>query len=633
MRFILAIIAFVIALALIGIGIAERTVLLPPSSVSVQTTQTTSTPYIYIDSAALLAESGEQTVTFSGSPKVFAAYGRTDDVKAWLNGASYADLTVSTGDDPSLTSTIVTADPAGAANVASGPADPAGSDLWLEEYTADSSMTRTFSLPAGYSLIVADDGTAPAPTTVSISWPLDDSTPLAVPLLLTGAFFLIVGLILLLLGLRHMKKSQGPRRKQPSLPKGKGFSSRTNGIDSNGAESGVRRGRRSITKSIAVLVPTAILSAAVLSGCSTQVLPAAIADTATPAPVSTIAPPTTAPSTGGTSTGVPATGTPNPTDTANPTESGAPTPVPTPDQGPPPVVSEAQLDTILGKVSAVTTAADAASDPNALAARMTGPALDLRTATYTIRKADASYPAQPAIPTGPSSVVLPQATDDWPRTVFTIAENPADPTAAPLSLMMIQDTPRSQYKVYYAIPLQPSTTLPPVAPATVGTSRLANDTKLLSMTPADVGAGYADILAIGSQSPFFDKFDATGDTLRTSVGADYKAATKAALPNTASIDFAKVPGTGQTIALATNQSGAIVATNIRESVTVKPVEAGATVTTQGAVAAASGITTTSKGTEAIYDYQLLFYVPPSGDTSKVTLLGFAQGLLSAKELP
>ncbi|GGF38864.1 hypothetical protein [Subtercola lobariae] len=619
MRFILAIIAFVIALAFIGIGIAERTFLLPPSSVSVETTQTTSTPYVFIDSDALLAESGEQTVTFSGSPKVFAAYGRTDDVKAWLNGASYADLTVNTGSKPSLTSTIVPADPAGAANVASGSVDPAGSDLWLEEYTADSSMTRTFSLPAGYSLIVADDGTAPAPTTVRISWPLDDSTPLAVPFLLTGAIFVVIGLILLLLGLRHMKKSQGPRRKQPTLPKGKRFSSsRTNGI-----ESGVRRGRRSITKSIAVLVPTAMLSAAVLSGCSAQSLPAAIADTATPAPVST----------GDTSTGDPSTGTPTPGATTTGTTTAVPTPVPTPDQGPPPVVSEAQLDTILGKISTVTTAADAASDPTALAARMTGPALDLRTATYSIRKTDADYPAQPAIPAGPSSVVLPQATDSWPRTVFTIAENTADSTVAPLSLMLIQDTPRSQYKVYYAIPLEPATTLPPVAPATVGTSQLPNDTKLLSLTPTDAAAGYADILMLGSQSPYYDKFDPTGDTLQTSVGADYKAATKAALPNTASIDFAKVPGVGQTIALATNQSGAIVATNIRESVTVKPVEAGATVSPEGAVKAASGVSQTAKGTEAIYDYQLLFYIPPSGDTSKVKLLGFAQGLLSAKELP
>ncbi|UFS60971.1 hypothetical protein [Subtercola endophyticus] len=623
MRFILAIIAFVIALALIGIGIAQRTVFLPPSSVSVQTTQTSGAPYLFLGSDSLLAESGDQTVTFTGSAKTFVAYGRTDDVKSWLNGSTYADLSVVPGDKPSLNATIVAADPAGAANVASGSADPAGSDLWLDQYSTDGSMMRTFNLPAGYALIIADDGTAPAPTSVTISWPLDDSTPMAVPLLLTGAFFLIVGLILLLLGLRQMKKSQGPRRKQPALPKGKRFSSsRTNGI-----ESGVRRGRRSITKSIAVLVPVSVLSVAALSGCSvlplsSQSLPAAIADTATPVPVAT-------------------SGTATTTSTATPSATDVPTPVPTPDSGPPPVVSESQLDTILGKVSTVVTASDAASatDPTAaatgLAVRMTGPALDLRTATYSIRKTDADYPAQAAIPAGPSSVVLPQATDDWPRTVFTIVENPADPTIAPLSLMLTQDTPRSQYKVYYAVPLEPSTTLPPVAPATVGTAVLDNDTKLLSMTPADVATGYADILAVGQQSPYFDKFDATGDTLRTSVGADYKAQQKANLPNTASIDFAKVPAPGQTIALATNQSGAIVTANIRESVTVKPVESGATVTPTGAVQALSGVAAggTTKGTEAIYDYQLLFYVPASGDTSKVQLLGFAQGLLSAKELP
>ena len=53
----------------------------------------------------------------------------------------------------------------------------------------------------------------------------------------------------------------------------------------------------------------------------------------------------------------------------------------------------------------------------------------------------------------------------------------------------------------------------------------------------------------------------------------------------------------------------------------------------GAVKALSGVTESSKGTEAIFDYQLLFYIPPSGDTTKAELLGFTQGLVQAKELP
>ncbi|PPF84530.1 hypothetical protein C5B96_07050 [Subtercola sp. Z020] len=607
MRFILAIFAFVVATALIGIGIAERTVLLPPSSLSVATTTSDGTPYLYIDSDVLQAESGNQTITLGGSAKVFAAYGRTDDVKAWLNGSSYDSLAYDS-QEKALTATPVAAAAEGQANVASGSADPAGSDLWLEEYSTDGAMNRTFNLPAGYSLIVADDGSSPAPNSVQISWPLDDSTPLAVPFLLAGAFFLLAGLVLLLLGLHHLRKSQGPRRKPPALPKGRRFSpSRTNAI-----ESGVgRRGRRSIARSVAVALPVALASSLAFGGSAF----------ATTSPVPEPAPADTAA----------ATSTPTATPTDGPT--ATPTPVPTSETGPPPAVTEAQLNTILGKISASTSAADAASDPTALAARFTGPALDLRTETYTIRKTFPDYAAPQPIPAGPSSVILPQATESWPRTVFTIAENPDDKTVAPLSMMLIQDTPRSVYKVYYAIGLEPDTTLPPVAPASLGTSRLANDTKLLSETPADVATGYADILALGQASPYFDQFDATGDTLRTSVGVDYKNAKKANIANTASIDFAELPGTGESIALATNQSGAIVALNIRESETAKVVEAGATVSPEGAVKAASGVTSSTKGIEAIYDYQLLFYIPPSGDTAKVRLLGFAQGVLSAKELP
>ncbi|RFA08732.1 hypothetical protein B7R54_05440 [Subtercola boreus] len=609
MRFILAIFAFVVATALIGIGIAERTVLLPPSSLTVSTTTSDGSPYLYIDSAVLQAESGNQTVTLGGTASVFAAYGRTDDVKAWLNGSSYDSVGFGATDDSSrtLTATTVAASPDGEANVASGSGNPQGSDLWLEEFTSDGAMNRTFNLPAGYSLIVATDGTSPAPNSVQISWPLDNSTPLAVPFLLAGAFFLIAGLVLLLLGLHHMRKSQGPRRKPPALPKGKRFSSsRTNAI-----ESGVgRRGRRSITRSVAIAVPLTLLASLAIGS-------QAYAETS---PVPTPEPTVTTQD----------TTTPVPTDTST----ALPTPVPTDETtGPPPAVTEAQLNSILAKISASTTAADAASDAAALATRFTGPALDLRTETYAIRKTFPAYAVPQPIPVGPSSVILPQATDSWPRTVFTIVENPDDKTIAPLSLMLIQDTPRSVYKVYYSIALEPNTTLPPVAPVTLGTSKLANDTKLLSETPADVAAGYADILAVGDASPYFTQFDTTNDTLLTSVGAAFKADKKANLKNTATLDYAKVAGPGDSIALATNQSGAIVALNIRESETAKVVEAGATVTVSGAVAAASGLTTSTKGTEAIYDYQLLFYIPPSGDASKVKLLGFAQGLLSAKELP
>ncbi|MCU1420437.1 MAG: hypothetical protein JWN36_88, partial [Microbacteriaceae bacterium] len=45
-----------------------------------------------------------------------------------------------------------------------------------------------------------------------------------------------------------------------------------------------------------------------------------------------------------------------------------------------------------------------------------------------------------------------------------------------------------------------------------------------------------------------------------------------------------------------------------------------------------GLSSTTKGTTAVYSDQLLFYVPRADSKMKVTLLGFASGLVSAKEL-
>jgi hypothetical protein len=603
-RFIFAIFAFIIATALIGVGVAQRTVFLPPSTVTSSVQLEGGAPYAMIDSSTLLTHEGNQTLVLSGSDTVFAAYGRTSDVEAWLQGSTY-DTIGYDAESGELSSTTVEADPEGAENVASGSADPAGSDLWLEQFQTDDAMYRTLSLPAGYSVLVASDGTQPAPTTVRLSWPIPNATPWVGPLIVAGVAFLLAGLVLLVLGLLDMRRSQRPRRKPPALPKGKRFSpSRTNGI-----ESGVKRGRRSIAPLIAA--PVALVSVLALGGCSSDYWPQAAPQTA--------------------STDAAETETPTPAPSSTPGSDAQPTEAVDEDT-PTPAVTEAQLAAIVSTISGVTAEADASSNSDLLSQRFSGPALELRSATYAIRAAYPEYPAPQAIPAGPLQVVLPQASSVWPKTVFTIVQG-EDTAVPPVALMLVQETPRSNYKVYYEITLEPDTSLPPVAAASVGTTRLAPDTKLLQMTPDELKTAYADILTAGDSSQYIDLIDPEGDTLRTQVGAQYKADKKAGFSDTASIEFAQVPAEGQNLALATSASGALVAVELRESETVRPVESGATISTQGAVKALSGIDETAKGTEAVYDYQLLFYIPPSGDTSKAELLGFTQGLVSAKELP
>jgi hypothetical protein len=153
------------------------------------------------------------------------------------------------------------------------------------------------------------------------------------------------------------------------------------------------------------------------------------------------------------------------------------------------------------------------------------------------------------------------------------------------------------------------------------------------MPPEDIAAAYGDILLNGAKSKDFSLFEAKGDTLRTAVGADYKASKIASVPATASLAFSSAVGKGRPIAMATNDSGAIVSVELDETETLKVAQAGAEVGAGAAAAALSGLTTSKKGIVSTYGYQLLFYVPPAQSTAKITLLGFAQGLVSATEVP
>src|SRR5690606_6852177 len=103
---------------------------------------------------------------------------------------------------------------------------------------------------------------------------------------------------------------------------------------------------------------------------------------------------------------------------------------------------------------------------------------------------------------------------------------------------------------------------------------------------------------------------------------------------TAAFEFSSAPGATDTYSMATLDSGAIVAVDIRETETVKPAETGAAINPKGSVKALSGKTTTTKGLTAVYATQVLFYVPPlTAEDQRVRVLGYAQHIVSAVEVP
>ncbi|CAN5279965.1 hypothetical protein BH09ACT1_BH09ACT1_28460 [soil metagenome] len=592
MRFVVAIVCFVVAVCMAALGVAQRTLLAEPDNVTASTVVTSTAPVTVISSKTLNSLDGRQTITIEGSGKLFAAYGRTSDVTAWIGTTSYNRIGFS-ATKPKLTSTLVS----GKAKTVPNPAD---SDLWLDQYTATKTLVLHADVPADISLLIATDGTKAAPNQLSVQWPLDNRTPWSGPLLVGGGVFLLLALGFWLSGVIHLRRQRGPRRKSPTkmpkVPRQRGYRQRKPKAAS-GSRAASGSSRRSNARRMTVILPVALIGSLALGGCSAELWPEFISGSSTP--------------------------TPSPTATAATTADVTP-----------PAVTVAQLKIIVSRISTVATKADAESNLELLKTRFEGPAFALREANYAIRKVDSTYAAPAAIPSGDVKLTLPQQSTTWPKTVFTVVQNSADATIPPVALMLVQQTPRDNYKVDYATALEASAVLPKVAPATVGASRLAPDSKLLVFAPANLALAYGDILEKGTTSEYSKSFNITKDTLIGLIGADARKKLQAALPATAAMTFANSNGDSEPIALGSNNSGAIVTAYLNETVTVKPVEAGASVNPEGAVKSLSGITGSTKGTVAVYGDQLLFYVPPAvSANSKVILLGFTTGLVSAKELP
>lgn len=590
MRFVIAIVAFILAAAAVGLGVAQRTVLAGPASVS-SSVVTGSAPLTVIDGATLNANAGTQSIEVAGSGDIVLAYGRTADVLAWVGDASYNQVGWD-AEAGELTTTVV----AGTETAAEVPSI-AGSDLWLREFTGTELLTRKINAPDGISVIIAlvpadgaaADGAAteeaagepPAPLDLTITWPLDNSAPASGPLVLAGILMLLVGLGAFLWALVHMRRGSGPRRTRPKLPKRPKPPQlkppRRRGADTTPQLEPARAGsgRRRAFVAAGLLTAGAVL----LTGC---------------APTQPVA-------------------------GASPTPAFETEPV---------AVTKGQFETILANVAATVADADEARDPAVAAQRLTGPALDLRTANYTIRGADSTVTPLAAIPSDIVEVMLPEQTDTWPRRVFAVAR--ADGVQA-VALTLIQESPRENYKIAYAETLIES--MPDVAPAELGSSVLPPGNNLGLLAPEDLAAAYGDILIKGDDSEFADLFRADGDSLREAIGVDYKATRRAQLPTSATIEFTNGPGTQEPVAFLTNDSGQIVSLIVDDVETVKPVEPGAAVNPKGQVKALSGKTASTRGIVATYGLQILFYVPPVTATDqKVVVLGYAQGLVSAVEV-
>jgi hypothetical protein len=295
------------------------------------------------------------------------------------------------------------------------------------------------------------------------------------------------------------------------------------------------------------------------------------------------------------------------------------------------VVTDEQEKTIISRVAESVEAATKERKPDALGARMAGPAKVLRASQLEVAKRIKSDEQVTNLPMSMQSVMLPSE-PEWPRMSLAVSTQPKDLTP-PVLYAFQQATPRSDYKLWAWAKLLPGATLPRFAPTDTRTEEVApDDGETLLMAPARAVSAYADILSEESDSKFSGRFE--DDDFRALMRQQETAQKKAEgwKKSEGKYSFSAKPDEEQGVqAMRTVDGGAIVMGAINSSQVIqlqdkaKAPPSNAFVT-QKALFGDQDVTNVLR---TKYVDVVALYVPPQGSGDKIRLVGFEHIAVSA----
>ncbi len=568
MRLLIAAAMFVVSAVLVFLGLAQRTIWAPPVSVSMSVEVHSSSPFAVIPHATLALHPGTPTVKVSGaSSGAFLSSGRESDVKAFVGSSPSVMLNLNEKKN-SIESTQVFGSGAGFS--------PLGLDLWRDLSTGSASASLTTTTSQDAAVLIASDGYKAAPNRVEITWPILHDLTLSNLALILGTVLFVVALVLWIWHFGERRRKRGPRRRIPKAPTGPKYKAKRK------ARFAPARGRRAAGRN-ALLIPAALTTVALLSGCSI--------------------------------------GQSRVTQSASPTVKAA--------EVAPPVVTAIQVNRILGQIAAAAKQADESNNKKFLSPRFAGPALSLRAVHYFLRSKDPKIAALPAIVDKPVAFSLPAATTAWPRSIMAVTDEVGE-SALPQLIVLQQKSPRENYQVWYTVRLMPGAKIPAVPAADTGAIPVDAKSLFLKVPPLSLPATYGDLINKGDSSLSAQLFDISNDEFYKQVSSS-QIAQVSNLKN-GKISFTHKLGDPNVIGLSTSQAGALVAVYMTDTYLIRPTKVGTAVGVSGQEALILGANGSTKGVRSIYGNMLLFFVPALSESGKIRLIGVTQGLVSVRGL-
>ncbi|GED05622.1 hypothetical protein AUR04nite_11540 [Glutamicibacter uratoxydans] len=568
MRKVISVIAMLLGAAALVVGIGQKTFWAPPETVTATMPQLDGTaPLTLIESSVNSEKLAPVELVITGDGEFTASLGRSFDVDSWVGDAAHVSVTGIDTENHQMQASFVD----GKKEVP----NPKGGDVFFDSQTADGTMTYRWTAPdsGDWSLLLAADGKADAPTNISVTYANNAAMPFALPLIIAGALLLVFGLALLVM--RTGKGAAAPAAKSTS--------------------------QHSIAA--AAVVALAVSGVAV---------PMAPKDDASATPTESAA------------TETPATETAPAEATASGegAEQAAPAAFP--------VVTEEQLTRILADVQKQVGKADDEQDAKALEARAAGAFKYIRSSRYDILKDDIKVTKPLALNTSVlRSAAVPNTSEaKFPRVISVVTAKDADAETLPIALTLVQNSARDNYKVVFAEQMLPGASFPGIAVGDPSIKQLDAKAEGLQQTPAQALKSLADVLS-NEKSKAAGKF-ADSEFIKA-IHADQKDESKEA--NEAKVKYSRSVTEGDTKAVSTPDGGAIVTGKLNQKAVFERTEdsdplKGKDDLTKKLLGKASS----TGDVEINYAEPVMIYVPAEGSDEKIQLIAAEVVLLNAKEV-
>ncbi|NBR64459.1 MAG: hypothetical protein EBS85_02095 [Micrococcales bacterium] len=459
-------------------------------------------------------------------------------------------------------------------------ANPDGSDLWRSQLNVQNNLRTAVTMYDDTAVLLASDGFHRAPGKVSVIWETANLINWPLILIYFGVFLLLLALIMNYLAFRYIRKLRGPKRRIPKAPRGPKYRRRIR-------PDVPRKGRRSSRRRMLV-APVGLISLSLLAGCSSS--------------------------------------NPSVTEPDKPKFEQVTV-----------VVTDKQLQRIVGEIASTVNTADKARDEKTLVTRVSGTALKLRKVQYILQIKSKKIPKLPELVANPVTVALPmqlpEATEKWqPRTLMVVTKSDSS-NRAPQLMVLKQRTPRDNYKLWYLIDLLPTASFPKVAAQATGALSIDPNNAYLATPLKGLPFKYGDTINKGLKSKYAPEFDLAADKFYASLSESQNQQKSDLKKANASIRFIHALGSPNIIGMLTLESGGLVALAMNDTSVIRPKIRGVAVSvTQLDHKLLLDAPGSSTGLRIIYGNMLLFYVPVAGSAEKIRLVGASQGILSVKAL-